>query len=64
MEGSFFAISVALAGRGRRHAVPTGIGVPEVVPVPLSERGQEGLGEQVVGDLAASAPGTPYGCAR
>jgi hypothetical protein len=34
-----------------------GIGVSEVIPVPFGEGGQEGLGEQVVGGLAASAPG-------
>src|SRR6266508_1331781 len=34
-----------------------GAGVAEVVLVPLAERGQERLGDQVVGDLPANAPG-------
>ena len=33
------------------------IGLAEVVPVPLSERGQERLGDQVIGGLAVSTPG-------
>ena len=34
-----------------------GIGVAEVIPVPLGESGQERLGDQVIGNLAASTPG-------
>ena len=34
-----------------------GIRVAEVIPVPLGESGQERLGDQVIGNLAASTPG-------
>src|ERR1022692_4468831 len=34
-----------------------GIGVTEVIPVPLGESGQARLGDQVIGNLRASTPG-------
>ncbi len=34
-----------------------GIRVAEVIPVPLGESGQERLGDQVIGNLAAGTPG-------
>jgi hypothetical protein len=33
-----------------------GIGVAEVIPVPLGESGQECLGDQVIGHLAVGTP--------
>jgi len=34
-----------------------GIRVAEVIPVPLGERGQERLGDQIIGNLTAGTPG-------
>ena len=39
------------------HTAARPVSQPEVIPVPLSESGQECLGDQVVGNLAASTPG-------